>query len=80
MFAIKEILRGKCLLISSTIIIFLFIFISNVMSSAYTKKEEVYRVIISNILYDETYYKEFKEKYGDQFYKLEKVKAPLKEK
>jgi len=77
MYNIFNILKGKCFLISSTIIIFIFIFISNTMSKAYVKKEKAYRTIISKLLTDKNYFNSFKKEYGDYFINYNKeIKAP----
>jgi len=57
-------LKGKCFLISSTIIIFFAIFTMNTMSNAYEKKElkihEHYEKIIRNFMLSEEFYKGYK--------------------
>lgn len=54
-------MRGKCLLISSTIIIIIFVFTLNVMSKAFTEREQALidrnNEIIDRLMIDPNYFK-----------------------
>lgn len=54
-------MRGKCLLISSTIIIIIFVFTLNVMSNAFAEREQALidrnNEIIDRLMIDPNYFK-----------------------
>ena len=60
-------LREKCLFVSLIIVFISFIFISQTMSKGYLKKEYAYKLIISKLIHDKNYYKDFKNKFGEKF-------------